>query len=60
MLNSINGYFIHLRIVHQTVGPAWMSHCNGLSTGFQMNQPLVCGHKEVGDELSGQQGTLES
>ena len=37
---------------------AWIAHCNGMSTGFRMNQTLVCGRKEVGDELSGQQGTL--
>ena len=24
--NRINGCFIHLQIVHQTVGPAWMNH----------------------------------
>ena len=29
-----------------------------LSTSFCMIQPLVCGRKEVGDELFGQQGTL--
>ena len=24
--NSVHGYFTHLRIVHQTDGPAWMNH----------------------------------
>ena len=26
IVKMIHGCFIHLRIVHQTVGPAWMNH----------------------------------
>ena len=29
----INGCFIHLRIVHQTVGPAWMNHRKAPNVG---------------------------
>ena len=25
--NLVYGCYVHLRIVHQTVGPAWMNHC---------------------------------
>jgi hypothetical protein len=39
---------------------ARFDHCNGLTTGFRMNQPLMSGSKEVGDELSNQPGTLSN
>ena len=39
--NSVHGYFTHLRIVHQTDGPAWMNHltdCLGHGLPTVMNR----------------------